>query len=50
MYNQTNNSNPGIIGLVIPAYGFYDRIGNGLAEDLVNIFEKLFALLAWFRR
>jgi hypothetical protein len=50
MYSQTNGNYSGIIGQVVPAYGFYDRIGNGLAESLVNIFEKLFALLAWFRR
>jgi len=50
MYNQTNSINSGFGGQVVPAYGFYDRIGNGLAEGLVNIFEKLFGLLAWFRR
>jgi hypothetical protein len=50
MYNQNNSSNSGIIDQVVPAFGFYDRIGDGLAESLVNIFEKLFALLAWLRR
>lgn len=35
---------------MIPGYGFYDRVGDGLAEALVNIFEVFYGLVARFRR
>ncbi len=50
MYNQTSNKNHSIISQMIPAYGFYDRMGDGLAEGLVNLLEKIFDLVASFRR
>ena len=50
MYNQTNSKNHSIMSHMIPAYGFYDRIGDGLAEVLVNIFEIFFGMIARFRR
>jgi hypothetical protein len=50
MYHQTGSKKHSVIGQIIPAYGFYDRMGEGLAEGLVNILEKFFGLIARFRR
>ena len=50
MYNQTDSKKHSIMSQMIPAYGFYDRIGDGLAESLVNLFEIFFGMIARFRR
>ena len=50
MYKQTDRKNFSVIDQVVPAFGFYNRIGDGLAESLVNIIEACIALVARFRR
>lgn len=49
MYNQPGSKNHSILSQMIPAYGFYDRVGDGLAEGLINLFEVFFGLVARFR-
>jgi len=50
MYNQTDSKNHSVMSQMIPAYGFYERVGDGLAEGLVNLVEVFLSLVARFRR
>jgi hypothetical protein len=50
MFNQHTDKNQSILTNIVPAYGYYDRMGNSLAESLVNFFEIISDLLARFRR
>ena len=47
--NGSKPRHPPIVHLV-PGYGFYERIGAGLAENLVNLIELLVAVFNPARR
>lgn len=50
MYRDNSyRKHPSICNLV-PAFAFYSRVGDGLAEGLVHLFEGIWALLNSFRR
>jgi hypothetical protein len=50
MFNHNSTKNHANLVQLVPGYAFYDNLGNSLAEDLVNLFENLFALVAGLRR
>ena len=39
MYKHKSNTKQAPICDLIPGYGFYNNMGNGLAENLVNAFD-----------
>ena len=50
MYNERNNRSQLSYCDFVPGYEFYNIVGNGLAEDLINIFERLYDFMASIRR
>jgi hypothetical protein len=47
MFDEDSNKNHAPICNFVPGYSFYNNIGYGLAEMLVNIFERLLNLYRW---
>ena len=39
MYRHKSNTKQAPICDLVPGYGFYNNMGNGLAENLVNAFD-----------
>ena len=50
MFNQHRDTDNKIVSQLVPGYGYYDRLGDSLAESLVNMFEAIFSLFASLRR
>ncbi len=50
MFNNSSYQNKPSICNFVPGYYFYSNIGDGLAENLVNVVEGLFGFIAKIRR
>ena len=50
MFDQRNASNNQHVTQLIPGYGYYDRLGDSLAEGLLNLVEMIFSLFDYLRR
>jgi len=50
MFNQHNGKNHSNMGQLVPGYGYYDRMGDSLAEGLLNLVENIISLFAGLRR
>jgi len=50
MFNHHNAKNSSNIGQLIPGYGYYDSLGDSLAEGLLNLVEGVLSLFASLRR
>jgi len=50
MFNQNSARNRSNLGQIIPGYGYYDRMGDSLAENLLNLVEAMLSLVAFLRR
>ena len=50
MFNQHNENPESNLGQLIPGYGYYDRLGDRLAESLLNLVETIISLLSSSRR
>lgn len=50
MINQHNSKNQSNMGQLIPGYAYYDRLGDSLAEALLNLIENIISLFTSLRR
>jgi hypothetical protein len=50
MFNQHRADNASNISHLVPGYGYYDRLGDSLAEGLLDLIEAIASLFASMRR
>ena len=50
MFNKHRDTDNNIVSQLVPGYGYYDRLGDSLAESLLNMVEAIFSLFASLRR